>query len=98
MSRNSTLTIRLLGSASALVLLPAPAAPAHAADAAAAASDAGASGMGPTEVEAIVVTASKRSETVQNSVGTITGLSEAVLKARGIQTLDDVSQHAPGMT
>src|SRR5581483_6952891 len=54
-------------------------------------------GSGAT-VETVVVTASKRSETLQNAVGTITALTAGALRTQGIKTLDDVTQHTPAMT
>ncbi len=50
------------------------------------------------QIEAVVVTARKRSEDVLKIPGNVTAFTAAALEARNIQTLDDVAKFTPGMT
>jgi iron complex outermembrane receptor protein len=50
------------------------------------------------QIQAVVVTARKRSEDALKIPVSVTAFSAAALEARDIQTLDDVSKFTPGMT
>ena len=49
------------------------------------------------EIEEIVVTATKRTQSLQDVAGSISALDDAQIRLRGVSTTEDLIQHVPGM-
>ena len=50
------------------------------------------------EIEEIVVTATKRTQSLQDLAGSISALDDAQIRLRGVSTTEDLIQNIPGMT
>ncbi|MDB5422064.1 MAG: hypothetical protein JWR59_2011, partial [Brevundimonas sp.] len=90
LARNA-FTISLLGAASALALS------AGTAEAQAPAAAAPTSNLGPTELDEVIVTAQKRSESVQQVPAAITAVGSQALQQRGVSQVSDLQFIVPSL-